>query len=82
MYMLYDLNKLKAVKDGTGGWTHENVAPYEYGAFTLSVSAFRHRLLGLAYDASTQRLHTIVLRTWGGIDRDFPAGIVIPVTIP
>jgi hypothetical protein len=81
-YMLYDLNKLKAVRDGTGGWTHENVAPYESGEFTITANVFQHRMLGLAYDATNHRLHTLLRRAWGGTDRDFPAGMVIPVTIP
>ena len=82
MYMLYDMNKLKAVKDGTGGWTHENVAPYEYGTFTLAVSAFQKKFIGLAYDSTTQRLYTIVNRVWGGTDRDFAAlmGIQVDIT--
>jgi hypothetical protein len=80
-YMLYDLNDLKAVKDGTGGKTHENVTPYEFGEFTLSFTTRRHRLLGLAYDSTNHRLHTMSVRVWGGADLDYPIGIVIPVSV-
>jgi hypothetical protein len=80
-YWLYDLNDLKAVKDGTGGKTHENVAPYAHGHFALAFTPFRHRLVGLTYDATNHRLHTLAVRVYGGTDRDFPAGVAIQVDI-
>ncbi len=77
--MLFDLNKFKAVKDGTGGWTHENVAPYEVVTLTLPYDPAVHRVGGMAYDAVNHRLHFLQLRVWGPGD-GWSVGLVYQVT--
>ena len=80
MYWLFDLNKLKAVKDGTGGWTHENVAPYEYGELTLPYENHFHMPGPVDYDPVNKRLHVMRLRAWGGPQNDgWPIGLVYQV---
>lgn len=78
--MLFDLNDFKAVKDGTGGKTHENVAPYYVDVLSLPYDVAIHSVGGLDYDAVNHRLHFLQLRVWGGVDNGWPVGLVYQVS--
>ncbi len=68
-YWLFDLNDLKAVKDGSK--TAESVFPYANGTFTTDYPPARTRFVGTTYDPTNTRLMGMAMRTWGSAQKEY-----------